>query len=214
VPRRLVSFVDGVCTLEDQDLQVTRYRILPGRGAPLRVFLKHPRRAGARAEDLPPGTESLADAYIIPIPVVPGRPSLLTIKEARPARRTIRLLDEGEAARLELYLRGSTLPGETSGKLRQVIALRHRLAAEEQRAEDLRSRLEDASNQNAEVRQSVVALAKSADATLKKRLLGRLKVTLEQTDRLARELGEVTVRRTELRSQLRELMRGLRISDR
>jgi len=209
-PRRLVSVVDGVATVEDEDALVTRYRIRSGQGSPARLFLKHPRHAGYRVAELPPGSELLADAYLLPLPLAAGRTSVLAVREARPLRRSVRLLED--ATRLDLYLSGSALPGEASGQLKQLALLRRKLAAEEQKASDLRARLGDASDGNAELRRSLVALSRAGgDAALRARLLARMKSTLELTDRLGRELAGASAAEVELRAQLRALVGSLRL---
>jgi outer membrane protein OmpA-like peptidoglycan-associated protein len=217
VPRRLVSLVDGVLTLEDQEVQITRYRISPGADACARIFLKHPRQAGysIAAGELPPGSESVEGAWLLPIPIKPGTRSLLTVREQRPLRRTVSLLDESSARGVELYLQGTPLPGETSGKLKALLGLRQRLAAEEARASENRRQLEDLGQQSSELRSTLLTLAKSGgDAELRRKLLVRLKAAVDQAERLGRQLAGVTGAQLELRAQLREAVRQLKIEDR
>jgi outer membrane protein OmpA-like peptidoglycan-associated protein len=210
-PARILSVVDGVATVEDQQVHLTSYEVQSGARVPARIFLRHPRRPGTVAVGLPPRTELGSEAYLMPIPISASRTSTLRIEERAPRRRSIRLLDDEDASRLELYL-GPGISARDEQSLRAVIALRrqqHELAA---KVRGLRERLGDLGQRSGELRRTLRALERSRNAErLRRTLLVRLKTAASETEAAARELASRVSAESEARERLAEAIRKLRL---
>jgi outer membrane protein OmpA-like peptidoglycan-associated protein len=215
-PVRLLSLVDGVATVEDHDVVVTRYRIAPGARPPARIFVRHPRRAGYRVASLPPETETGAEAYLIPVPLRAARESVLEVKEQRPRQRTIEILDEASAGRVALYLDDASSLGKASrDRLRAVLAQQQRVAKLAREVAERREQLADVGAESGELRRSLTALARAGgDAALRGRLLARMKLVLERGEKLGAQLGTAGAALVEARGELRDAVKALRIVDR
>src|SRR5262249_37791690 len=127
-PVRIVSIHRGVITVENAGVRTTTYAVAVGREPPKQLFVRHDRRAGYTARDLPPNTEDRGDPYRVPLPLRPGTKSTLVIEEREPRRRTIQLLDSGQT-QLGLYVEGSKLPPAIAQQLATALEQRKKLAA-------------------------------------------------------------------------------------
>jgi len=212
-PVRIVSIARGVATVENAGVRVTRYSIAAGREPAKLVYLRHPKLRGSTAKELPPGTQDRSDAYLIPLPLQPGKTSVFAIEERQPRRQTIRLLDAA-ATQLGLYVEGSHLPAELATKLQQIIAQRTELATREQALGAVRSRLADLGSRADEIRENLRALDKVRRADpLRKQLVASLTALTNEADALARKLGSETEAVAAARAKLEDSLRELTLDD-
>jgi hypothetical protein len=100
-------------------------------------FLRHGPREGYAPTTLPSGAVPTSDAWLIPLELTPGRPTVLTIEERRPVRRTIALAD-GVAPQLSLYVENADLDPDTERRLQNVIELRSLLGRSQEAETELR----------------------------------------------------------------------------
>jgi len=213
-PVRLISLAKGVMTVENASIVTTRYEITVGRQAPSRIFVRHPRSQGYEAQSLPPATESTPEAHLVPIPITPGKSSVLTIEERQPRRHAIGILD-AEGARLDLYLSGSTLPSEIGGQVKEIVDLRVDLGKIEEEIEALRVQLADAGQHSAELRESLRAIEKTPRATpLQQKLLERLSQATARIDQLTAKLADRNAAHAEARARLTDKLRDVHLEER
>ncbi len=211
-PSRVLTVVDGIATLEDQQVWVTRYEVRAGARVPARIILRHPRRPGTQLHALPPRSELGGEACLIPIPLTPSRTSTLRLEEREPRRREVRILDDDEAGRLELYLRPGTLAASDEQRLRALLALRRQRSQADAKVRKLRERLGDLGERSGELRRTLRSLERSKDAgALRKKLLATLKQSAEQIDEAAKELAREVSAQNEARDRLAEALRGFKL---
>ncbi|MBI2898156.1 MAG: OmpA family protein [Deltaproteobacteria bacterium] len=215
-PLRLVSLVRGVMTVENSGILRTRYEVAAGANAPSRLFVRHSRAAGHEPRGLPPGTESTAVADLVPVPLVPGRASVLTVEERRPIRAEIAVLETRmPRTELEAYLPPGSLSPEMAGRLRAVLADKGALGALDEEIERLREDLADSGRRSGELRESLRALehAGAGARALREELVARLREATARGEELG---GRLTVRgaeRAEARSRLAEALAELHLEE-
>jgi hypothetical protein len=212
-PVRIVAIQRGVLTVENAGVRVTRYTIAAGSDPAKRLYLRHGKADGYAAMDLPPGTQDRGDSYLIPLPLQPGKTSVITIEERQPRRHTLHLLDAG-ATEIGLYVEGSHLPPEITAKLAQAIALRKEMGKIEDSLDGLRTRLADLARRADEIRENLRALDKvrGADA-LRKQLVASLTAVTGEADALARKLGSESEALAAARDKLQESLRDVDLAE-
>lgn len=209
VPVRIIALARGVMTVENSAIATTRYEIATGKSAPSRMFIRHDRRQGYTVKTLPPLTETTADAYLIPIPLTAGRPSVLTVEERQPRRQEITIVDAG-GLRLGLYLEAGGLAQDIDKRVREIIALRVSVGKIEEQMEALRSQLGDVGKRSGELRESLRAIEKTPSAAaLQRKLMDRLAEATTQGEQLSAKLIEQGVAHAEARAKLSESLRDL-----
>jgi hypothetical protein len=211
-PIRIVSIQRGVMTVENADIRVTRYSISTGSDPAKQIFLRHERAPGYTPKDLPPGTIDRGDSFLVPLPLQPGKTSVLSIEERQPRRSTLQLLDAG-ATEIGLYVEGSHLPPPVLEQLQAATALRKDMGALEESIESSRMRLADLAARADEQRENLRALEKVKHADdVKKKLVASLAQTSAESDAVARKLGAdseaLATARNKLMDSLRELSVG------
>lgn len=212
-PRRILALARGVVTVENTGVLTTRYALRVGRQAPPRMFIRHDRRPGHEATRLPPGTETTAASYLIPLPIQGGRPSELAIEETQPRRREIAVTDI-EGPQLGLYLQGSALPPDAEQSVREVIALRTEVGKIQGEMDALRAQLDDAAQRSAELRESLRAIERTPRAAaLQKTLLDRLGEATARAETLSAKLADRSAALAEARARLTERLRDLRLEE-
>jgi len=211
-PGGVVALVRGVLTVAASDVTRTRYLVEAGARPPARIFLRHARRAGTETAELPPGTETTPGALLVPVPLTPGRRSVVTIEERRPGRRTIELLAD-RGTDLGPYLRASSLSPEETQELTAIVERRLALGRLEQEIADVRERLADAGARSAELRETLTSLGRTgaAAAALRRQILDRLRAATTSSEELAARLGTLSVEATEQRAALGEALAALTI---
>jgi len=209
-PVRIVSLARGVLRVTDRSRVATSYHVTPGHNVPNTLVIRHPRRMGYEALELPNGTETTPDAYFIRVQMAGQEPLDIDIEEARPVERQwVLLTADGE--RLSLYVRGSSLSTELQKKMDRIVALRKLLGPAEDALQRLRDKRSDSAERAAELRENIKAIEKTTGAeTLRRLLLDRLADVTKQLDDLsvdiARKGDEAALARAELDDAVRDLV--------
>jgi outer membrane protein OmpA-like peptidoglycan-associated protein len=214
-PGPIVTLVRGVLTVECSALTRTRYVVEAGARPPARIFLRHARLAGTTTGALPPGTETSHGALLVPVPLTPGRRSVVTIEEQRPVRRTIQLLSDRNTV-LGPYLHASTLSNEQTEALRAVVERRLALGRAEQEIADVRERLADVGNRSAELRETLASLGRSntpAASALRRQVLERMRAATTSGEEHAARLATLQIEASELRATLADTLAELTIGE-
>nr|HEX4317336.1 OmpA family protein [Kofleriaceae bacterium] len=209
-PVRVASVHRGVATVEAALVRTTRYTIDAGREPAATIYLRHPRAAGFVARDLPPGTIDQGDAYLVPLPLVAGKTSTLAIEERRTVDRTIELAS-GRADEVAAYAAGP-MTADARERLRAAIAVRGDVARLEAELDTARERMGDVASRAGELRASLTALDKVANADdLRRKLVASLAATTAETDALARTLADRGAELATARARLADAIRDLEI---
>jgi outer membrane protein OmpA-like peptidoglycan-associated protein len=208
-PLRIVAIARGILTVEDADVVTTRYDASVGQQPPARLVIRHSRRAGYDARDLPPGTESTPEAYTVPLPVRAGTHTQLVVEERRTLRREL-VVGDTAAATLALYLHGSALQPDLQKRVQDLVTLRSDIDQREVEIASIRETLTDAAARSGELRESLRAVERTPRAVgLQKQLLEQLgqatRQVEDQSARLAEKTTAQSVARTRLSAELREL---------
>ncbi len=213
-PNRLVSIARGVMTVEDWDVERTRYEIRAGRHAHDVLILHHQGRGGYHFVELPPGTEESGTARLIPLPIRAGRDSELILEERRPEQRRIRIVEEPGTA-LEAYVRPQDLEPGLGRRITEALAERTALAQLDEQVRGVRDQSNVASQRLAELQGSLRSIEGSGAgaADLRRQLQGRLRDATVQSEGLTTRLAELTARRAEARVRLSEMVSELHMEE-
>lgn len=210
-PVKLVSIARGVMIVENVSIVTTRYEIAAGKQTPARMFVRHARRTGYTAQALPPETETTQEAHLVPIPMTPGRTSVLTIEERMPLNAQLAFM-EPEGARLGLYLAESPLAPEADKEVRELIAMRAQLAKLDEDIDALRQQLNDAGQRSGELRESLRAIERTPKADpLQKKLMDALTEVTVKIEKLSATLADKRASHAEKRARLVERLREVRL---
>lgn len=212
-PVRIVSVARGLVTVEDEELVTTRYEANVGEQPPARLVVRHARRAGWQASNLPPGTDATPDAYTVPLPVRAGQKSVLVVEERRTVRREVSVADTA-ATTLAAYLQGSSFPPELQKRVHDVVVLRSEIDAREGEIAALRETLTDAGARAGELRASLRAVERTPRAGgLQKQLLDRLAAATREIEDQSAKLAEKTTQQSLARARLAQELRDLRLGE-
>jgi hypothetical protein len=212
-PVRIVAIRRGAITVEAAGIHVTHYAIAAGREPAKRLYLRHTKMAGFTAHGLPPGTIDQGDGYLVPLPLQPGKTSVLAIEEREPRRHTLQLLDSG-APQLALYVEGSHLPAEVAEHLHAAVELRAQTSALEDKLAGMRDRITDVAARADELRENLKALDKVRGADeLRRQIVTSLAHATGEADALARSLAVDNEALALARGKLADVLRGLTLAE-
>jgi len=212
-PIRIVAIQRGVITVENAGIRVTSYSIAAGREPAKQMYIRHDKTYGYSAKDLPPGTQDRGDSYLVPLPLQPGKTSVLAIEERQPRRHTIQLLDAG-ATQIGLYVEGSRLPAQVVERLQAATALRKEMGAHEEAIEAVRTRLMELAMRADDLRENLKALDKVRGADdVRKKLLASLAQTTTDADAQAKKLGTESEALATARNKLQDSLRELTLEE-
>ena len=200
-PLRLVSLRGGEARVQEEALHETIYALQHESGGsgdaspPARVFIRHPRRSGFEAIDLPMDSETSGDAYIIPQALGGGGNTQVTVRERRldTWSRSLRG-PHNEANLLCPYLDGTTAPQTMRTKLALVCEGQRAILTAEQEADRLQRLRDELQARGDELRDNLRAIEKIASATA---LRGELLTKLAEHERKSAELQKQLITRRE-----------------
>jgi outer membrane protein OmpA-like peptidoglycan-associated protein len=210
-PLRIVSIHHGVVEVENSGVRTTKYTVAAGRDPAKRIYVRHARVPGYTIDELPPGTIDHGDADLVPMPLQPGKTSVLALEEHEPRRRSFQLLD-GNATAVGLYLEGSHLPPKLAEQLRAVLALRKEMGAIEDDRAAARDRLGELSARAEDVRRNLRAIDKVRGTDeLRKKLVANLAQLTADADALAKKLGVANDALAAARAKLEDSLPALEL---
>ncbi len=210
-PVRITAIHHGLLTVENAGVRITRYEIAAGHEAASKLYIRHAKARGFTPKELPPGTQDQGAAYLVPVPLVAGKSSVLAIEEREPRRRSVTLID-ARSSELGVYVEGSHLPAEIAERLATAMALRKQSAELEEGLGASRTRIADLAARAEELRQSLRALDRVRGADeLRKKLVASLAQATADSDAVARAIGTRTEAIAELRGRLQDAIRELEL---
>lgn len=212
-PLRMVSVVRGTMTVVDSSILRTTYTVSPGARATARIFLRHASAPGHAPVALPPGALPAGDAWLVPLPLAPGRPSVITVEERQPVRRTIALADAG--GDLFAYVEPAELAPDLDRRLRDALSLRDTLGRARDAEAHVRQRLADVAERAAELRENLRATdrAGAPAAALRRQILDQLARANAETADLSAQQATLRATTLDLRTRLGDAIRDLTIDE-
>lgn len=209
-PQRLISLHRGEAVVEDLQVLTTTYQVTAGPSPPPRLFVRHPRRSSYTAVQLPPESETSADALLVPCALAAEKSTALTLIEQRQTRRTIALKNSNEP--LGPYLAGTKLPLSTQQQLRELWQLQQSALSAGNDVDQLRRELDDVRTRAEELRDNLHAVEKIATATtLRTELLRKLTDNEKRSDELQKQLITRTEIQAAASARLHQLLSELQL---
>jgi outer membrane protein OmpA-like peptidoglycan-associated protein len=212
-PVRIVAIAKGTMTVENAGSIRTTYTVAAAREPARKIYFKHAKSYGYKAVEVPAGTTEQPDAYLIPLPLSPGKTSELAIEERQPRRRSLSL-SYADPKELSVYIQGSHLPPDLDGKLKTAITLRADLATVELELYRIRRRQQEVADRGYELRDNIETLANvKTAADLKKKLLASLAENVAEAESLAKELAGQNEIAAAARTKLSEAIRVIQLDE-
>lgn len=209
-PQRLISLHRGEAVVEDLQVLTTTYQVTPGTSPPPRLFVRHARRSGYTAVQLPADAETSPDALLVPCALAAEKSTVLNLIEQRHTRRTIALKNSDEP--LGPYLAGTKLPAGTQQQLRELWQLQQSALSASSEVEQLRRELDDVRTRAEELRDNLRAVEKIATAaTLRTELLRKLTDNEKKSDELQKQLIARTEVQAAAGARLNQLLSELQL---
>jgi hypothetical protein len=179
------------------------------------VLVRHPKTGwNYTIANPPPGTETLADAYLVPVIAPKGKSEGSTmVVEQTPSKMTISIWDERAIGVLEKIL----LAGEVTAQMRQslqpVVDLRREIGRVDTEVEGLKRQQIELDQRANETRQNLEAIKKDAAASaLRRTLSNRLDEFTAEGDRIGRKIVELQSTRLEKKILLEDMLQDLDLS--
>lgn len=209
-PQRLISLHRGEAVVEDLHVLTTTYQVTAGSAPPPRLFVRHPRRSGYTAQQLPAETETSPDALLVPCGLAAEKTTALSVVEQRQGRRTIALKSSSEP--LGPYLAGTRLPGRTQQQLAELWQLQQAALTAGGEVDGLRRELDEVRTRAEELRDNLRAVEKIATAaSLRTELLRKLTENEKKSDELQKGLIARTETQAAASARLNQLLSELQI---
>ncbi|MFI5307038.1 MAG: hypothetical protein ACHQ53_06795 [Polyangiales bacterium] len=176
-----------------------------------RVLIRHPRRGG-QYELVEPkqGTESLPDAYFVPVDVAAGaREASVKVVERTPSKVSVSFWDGAAVQFLDTLLAASDLDQATRQKLEPLIAKRREMGRIDTEISSLQAQQGELDQRVNETRESVHAIQRDPRAAALRAKLGqRLDQFLRDADAAGRKIVELQSKRLELKIELEDMLQA------
>ncbi len=212
---RIVRIVRGVLEVENFQRTTTTWNVR-GQAAeqPYKVLIRHPRQGpGYEIKDRPSGTETLPDAYLVPIQV-PAKATEASVKivEQTPSRVTLTIWDDRVIRLLETLLQVPGLDSAARKRLEPIVRMRQDIGRIDTQVAGLQAQQQSLDQRAQETRANLQAIKKDPRAgELRNRLSKRLEEFTADADKLGRQIVELQSRRLEKKIELEDLLQNLEI---
>lgn len=209
----LTRLVRGVLEAESYYRTTTKYEVRTQPSVKTDEILVRHTRAGSNytLAERPKGTEDLDGAYLIPIPIEPGRAmGSLEVIEETPSTITLTIWDGRAEALLEDLLQAGTLSSADRAKLQPVIDARRAIGRIDTEIDGLRRQQSELDRRAAETRQNLEAIKKDPRAgDLRNKLSKRLDEFTREADAIGRRIVELNSKRLEAKIALEDMLENL-----
>lgn len=209
----LTRIVRGVLEVQSYQRVVTTWQVDSRKEAQTRrVLVRQPRAAaGYTLLDPPKDTETLADAYLIPVVLAANQASAsLQVVEQTPAKVTLELWDQQVPGLLTQLLAASNVSDAARKALTPIVELRQAIGRIDTEIEALSAQQAQLDERVDEERQNLWAIQKDPRAEpLRKRLRERLEQLTQQAAELGRRIVELTSQRVDKKIALEDQVRDL-----
>ncbi len=155
--------------------------------------------------------ETLANAYLIPVKVAPGKTTgTIEVVEQTPSRTELTIWDSRVPALFDTVLRLPNLDAAARQRLTPILALRQEIGRIDTELDGMRRQQVELDHRAAETRNNLEAIKKDPRAVdLRARLNKRLDEFTQDADKLGRTLVELQSRRLEKKIELEDTLQNL-----
>jgi hypothetical protein len=209
---RLLRIVRGVLEVESFSRTTTKWTAKGQDKKGFTVLVRHP-RAGWNYElpAPPPGTETLPDAYLVPVVVPKGRAEGTTeVVEQTPSKTTISIWDGRAVELLEQRMIASDVTPPMRKQLQPIVDLRQEIGRIDTEIDGLERQQVELDQRASETRANLEAIKKDpAAGSLRKKLSQRLDDFTAEADKIGRRIVELNSNRLEKKIALEDLLQDL-----
>ncbi len=210
---QLLRIVRGVLEVETFSRTTTKWTVRsPSAMGTYTVLVRHP-KAGSNYElqDEPTGTETLPDAYLVPVHVTKaGQETTVALIEQTPSNTTLSIWDGRALGLLEGLVAQVNLTPELRKKLEPVVKLRQEIGRVDTEIDGLKRQQIELDQRANETRENLEAIKKDpAAGALRAKLNKRLDDFTKDGDRLGRKIVELNSQRLEKKITLEDLLQNL-----
>lgn len=208
----LLRIVRGVLEVETFSRTTTKWTVKGKDKGGFTVLVRH-NKAGWNYElrDPPKGTETLPDAYLIPVVVPKGKTESSTeVVEQTPSKTTISIWDGRALDLLEQLVLSADVTNKERERLQPIVDLRREIGRIDSEIDGLKKQQVELDQRARETRESLEAIKKDPAATsLRKKLSKRLEDFTAEGDTLGRKVVELQSNRLEKKIELEDLLQDL-----
>ncbi len=210
---RIVKIVRGVLECENFQRSSSTWTV-KGRSkkSAYEVLIRHPKYGSDYVlKKRPPGTEDLANAYLIPVKVAAGKTEgSVEVVEQTPSRLTLTIWDGRAPELISALLVTPGLDPRAREALAPVAALRQEIGRIDTQLQGLKAQQYELDQRANETRQNLESIKKDSRAVaLRARLSKRLEEFSREGDRVGRLLVELQSRRLERKIELEDRLQNL-----
>ena len=208
----VLRIVRGVLEVERYNRSETTWTV-KGRDKGGYTVLVRQNKAGSSYElvDPPKNTETLPDAYLIPVTVPKGKlEGEQKVVEETPSHTTISIWDSTSVGLLEKLLVSADLTPEMRKTLQPIVDLRQEIGRIDTQVAGLKKQQVELDQRLNETRQNLEAIKKDPAATaLRKKLSTRMEEFASEGDALGRKIVELQSTRLEKKIALDDLLQDI-----
>ena len=209
---QIVRIVRGVLEVENFSRAETTWTVR-GRDKKGYTVLVRQNKSGSAYElkEPPKGTETLPNAYLIPINVPKGEvEGRLKVVEQTPSRTTLTIWDGRAVGLLDKLMVHTSVTPEIRKTLQPIVELRREIGKIDTQIAGLQTQKVEANQRLDETRKNLEAIKKDPAATaLRKKLSARMEEFSKQGDALARQIVELQSTRLEKKIELDDMLENV-----
>lgn len=209
---QIVRIVRGVLEVENFSRAETTWTV-NGRDKKGYTVLVRQNKSGSAYElkDPPKGTETLPNAYLIPVTVPKGKvEGRLKVVEQTPSRTTLTIWDGRAVGLLDKLMVHTSVTPEIRKMLQPIVDLRREIGKIDTEIAGLQTQKVEANQRLDETRKNLEAIKKDPAATaLRKKLSARMDEFSKQGDELARRIVELQSTRLEKKIELDDMLENV-----
>ena len=209
---QIVRIVRGVLEVENFSRAETTWTVR-GRDKKGYTVLVRQNKSGSNYElkDPPKDTETLPNAYLIPVMVPKGKvEGRLKVVEQTPSRTTLTIWDGRAVGLLDKLMVHTSVTPEIRKMLQPIVDLRREIGKIDTEIAGLQTQKVEANQRLDETRKNLEAIKKDPAATaLRKKLSARMDEFSKQGDELARRIVELQSTRLEKKIELDDMLENV-----
>jgi hypothetical protein len=213
---KITRIVRDVIEVQSFRRNTTRWSVTAKPAASARRVLVRQPRAGVGFSliDPPEETETLPDAYLLPIVLAPKATSAeLNVVEQTPAKLSLDIWDERAPELLQQLMAAPEIDANARATLQPVVDARAAIGRIDGELSGLQAQQEQLDERAEEERQNLLAIQKDPRAAaLRKRLSQRLEALTQEAAELGRKIVELNRQRMEKKIELEDRLRELDFS--
>jgi hypothetical protein len=209
---QLLRIVRGVLEVETFSRTSTKWTAKGQNKDGFTVLVRHPKTGwNYELRDPPKDTETLPDAYLVPVVVPKGKSeATVDVVEQTPSKTTISIWDGRATALLEQLMLSADVTPAMRKQLQPIVDLRQEIGRIDTEIEGLKKQQIELDQRASETRANLEALKKDPAANaLRKKLSTRLEEFTSDGDKLGRRVVELQSTRLEKKIALEDLLQDL-----